>query len=71
MLMPVKRKIHSLKQGFKRNEAYKLECINYHIRKKNNIKDVLNKIANNFHVNYQVSEFYDVWGMVNFLCKKT
>ena len=41
------------------------------ILEKNNIKDVLNKIANNFHVNYQVSEFYDVWGMVNFLCKKT
>ena len=41
------------------------------ILEKTNIKDVLNKIANNFHVNYQVSEFYDVWGMVNFLCKKT
>lgn len=41
------------------------------ILEKTNSKDVLNKIANNFHVNYQVSEFYDVWGMVNFLCKKT
>lgn len=64
--MTVKERFILYKTGMKQ-----LKHTNLQYKKGQILRMFLTNIANNFHVNDQVSEFYAVWGMVYFLCKKT